>query len=222
MKHKAPRESGAVRGIHHALRHRPATLAGVAIAVISIAAASRLLAPLDGWLAGWAAGALTYMTISLVRMIHSTPHSIRKRAVLLDESRAAALCIAMLAAVVALFAVLVDLADARVSFSRSTDVGIGIAAIVVSWFFIHLVFTQHYAHEYYMDRLGLVFPQTPEPGFWDFIYFAFVIGMTYQVSDVSVSTTHLRKIIVAHGLLSFVFNTVILALVISFAAGLAS
>ena len=73
-----------------------------------------------------------------------------------------------------------------------------------------------------MQRLGLVFPQTAEPGFWDFIYFAFVIGMTYQVSDVSVSTTHLRKIIIVHGLLSFVFNTVILALVISFAAGLAS
>jgi uncharacterized membrane protein len=222
MTDRAPRRTGLIGRLHHALRHRPGTLAGVATAGLTGAVASHLLAPLDGWLAGWVAGALVYMAISLVRMTHSTPHSIRKRAALLDESRAAALAIAMLAAVIALFAVLVDLADARVSFSRSVDVGIAIAAIAVSWFFIHLVFTQHYAHEYYMQRLGLVFPQTAEPGFWDFIYFAFVIGMTYQVSDVSVSSTHLRKIIIAHGLLSFVFMWVILALVISFAAGLAS
>ncbi len=197
-------------------------LAGLIGGALTVLAVERTVEGLNGWLAGWTAGALIYMTISLAGMLRATPDSIRQRAILLDESRSLALALAIVAAIVALVAVLIDLADARVSFSRSIDLGISIAAIAVSWFFIHLVFTQHYAHDYYMDRLDLVFPNTTEPGFWDFIYFSFVIGMTYQVSDASVSTTHFRKTIILHGLLSFVFNTIILALVISLAVGLAS
>ena len=101
--------------------------------------------------------------------------------------------------------------------------------MVSSWFLIHTVFAMHYAHGYYRDEDegpdfasagGLEFPNEKEPDFLDFAYFSFVIGMTCQVSDVQVSSQGMRRLALVHGLLSFVFNTVILALSINLASGL--
>ena len=101
--------------------------------------------------------------------------------------------------------------------------------MVSSWFLIHTVFAMHYAHGYYHDEDegpgfasagGLEFPNEKEPDFLDFAYFSFVIGMTCQVSDVQVSSQGMRRLALVHGLLSFVFNTVILALSINLASGL--
>ncbi len=101
--------------------------------------------------------------------------------------------------------------------------------VVSSWFLIHTVFAMHYAHGYYRDEDegpgftsagGLEFPNEKEPDFLDFAYFSFVIGMTCQVSDVQVTSQGMRRLALVHGLLSFVFNTVILALSINLASGL--
>jgi uncharacterized membrane protein len=87
----------------------------------------------------------------------------------------------------------------------------------------------HYAHAYYRDddddpnttaSGGLEFPNEKEPDFLDFAYFSFVIGMTCQVSDVQVSSRGIRRLALVHGLLSFLFNTVVLALAINLASGL--
>ena len=101
--------------------------------------------------------------------------------------------------------------------------------VVSSWCLIHTVFAMHYAHGYYHDEDegpgfssagGLEFPNEKEPDFLDFAYFSFVIGMTCQVSDVQVSSKGMRRLALLHGLLSFLFNTVILALSINLASGL--
>jgi uncharacterized membrane protein len=103
------------------------------------------------------------------------------------------------------------------------------ATVVSSWCLIHTVFAMHYAHGYYHDEDegpafssagGLEFPSEKEPDFLDFAYFSFVIGMTCQVSDVQVSSQGMRRLALVHGLLSFVFNTIILALSINLASGL--
>ena len=103
------------------------------------------------------------------------------------------------------------------------------ATVVSSWFLIHTVFTMHYAHAYYRDddddpstigSGGLEFPNEKEPDFLDFAYFSFVIGMTCQVSDVQISSQGIRRLALVHGLLSFLFNTVVLALAINLASGL--
>jgi uncharacterized membrane protein len=103
------------------------------------------------------------------------------------------------------------------------------ATVVSSWCLIHTVFAMHYAHGYYHDEDegpafsgagGLEFPNEKEPDFLDFAYFSFVIGMTCQVSDVQVSSQGMRRLALVHGLLSFVFNTIILALSINLASGL--
>jgi uncharacterized membrane protein len=92
--------------------------------------------------------------------------------------------------------------------------------IALSWAFIHTIFALHYAHEFYAQTRGggLAFPGEGEPDYWDFLYFSLVIGMTSQVSDVAVTAKPMRRIVAAHGVVSFVFNTTLLALAVNIAA----
>ncbi len=99
--------------------------------------------------------------------------------------------------------------------------------LFVSWLVMHVVFALRYAHEYYAGKTapgdvdgGLNFPGTEPPDYWDFIYFALVLGMTFQVSDVVITSRKLRRLATLHGLLAFLFNTVIVALTVNIAAGL--
>jgi uncharacterized membrane protein len=104
---------------------------------------------------------------------------------------------------------------------------IGLGAVVLGWFLIHTVFLFRYARLYYGDRDhdrksdgGLIFPGGREPNDLDFAYFSFVLGMTFQVSDVQITSPSIRKLALAHGLISFGYNTSILALVVNVLAGL--
>jgi uncharacterized membrane protein len=103
----------------------------------------------------------------------------------------------------------------------------GLMAVVLGWFLIHTVFMFRYARLFYGDRDhdnrtdgGLIFPGGREPNDLDFAYFSFVVGMTFQVSDVQVSSPIIRKLVLTHGLISFGYNTSILALVVNVVAGL--
>ena len=85
---------------------------------------------------------------------------------------------------------------------------LAIGTVVLSWAFTHTIFALHYAHGFYGEHLrksGLKFPGEGQPDYWDFIYFAFVIGMTFQVSDVAITNKSIRRTVVAHGALSFFF-----------------
>lgn len=104
-----------------------------------------------------------------------------------------------------------------------------VANVPLGWCTLHTLAAMHYAHVYYgkaesgdgsRDEGGLVFPGTEEPLVADFLYYAFVIGMTAQVSDVQVQSSVMRRLTLAHGVVSFFFNTVILALAVNVAAGL--
>jgi uncharacterized membrane protein len=104
---------------------------------------------------------------------------------------------------------------------------LGLIAVISGWFVIHTVFTFRYAHLYYYDDdndneadRGLTFPGCESPTDYDFAYFAFVIGMTFQVSDVQVTDSRVRRVVLFHGLISFAYNTAIVALVINLLSGL--
>lgn len=99
-------------------------------------------------------------------------------------------------------------------------VGLCLTAVLVSWFSTHTTYTAHYAHRYYRDGGGLNFPENVPPAFWDFAYFAFTLGMCFQVSDVTIGKGKLRRIALGHALLSFFFNTSILALALNAVAEL--
>src|SRR5262249_31805583 len=100
--------------------------------------------------------------------------------------------------------------------------------ILLAWFFMNTMFALHYAHDFYgdaegpteADARGLDFPGRAEPDYWDFLYFSFTIGMTFQVSDVQIESHRLRRTALAHGVLAFFFNVVVLALTINIIAGL--
>lgn len=107
--------------------------------------------------------------------------------------------------------------------------GLSVVTIIGSWLLVHTIFAIHYAHEYYQDDLstpvlddmgGLEFPQETQPDYWDFLYYSFVVGMTSQVSDVQVTSRTMRRLTLIHGVLSFFFNTAILAMSINIIAGL--
>ena len=105
------------------------------------------------------------------------------------------------------------------------DPAICIATLVLAWVFANLVFTFHYSHLYYDqigggDRKGLDFPGTDKPTFSDFCYFAFVLGMTCQVSDVTINDSALRQTATAHGVAAFFFNLGVLALAVNLTASL--
>jgi uncharacterized membrane protein len=104
---------------------------------------------------------------------------------------------------------------------------LAIASVLLGWLTLHTIAAFHYAHLYYakavssrgQDAGGLEFPDTNEPTGWDFLYYSFVVGMTAQVSDVQVLATPMRRLTLAHSVVSFFYNTVILALAVNLAAG---
>ena len=104
---------------------------------------------------------------------------------------------------------------------------LAISGMMVSWIMVHTIFTFHYAHMYYFktqdDTPGgeaLDFPGEKKPDYLDFAYFSFVIGMTFQVSDVEISSRIIRRMALAHALLAFALNTFVVALTINLIAGL--
>jgi uncharacterized membrane protein len=103
---------------------------------------------------------------------------------------------------------------------------IGAATTAISWAFVHLLFTLEYARVYYAPGPdgapvgGLDFPGGHRPDYVDFLYFSFVIGVACQTAEVATLTRSMRKIVLAQGLIAFVFNTVILAVTVNVAASL--
>jgi uncharacterized membrane protein len=121
---------------------------------------------------------------------------------------------------------LINEAKAAKEILKIAYVSLAALTIFVSWTVTQVAFTLHYAHEYYRPETsgeavgGLNFPSEAAPDFWDFFYFATSIGATSQTSDVSIKTKSLRRIATAHAIVSFFFNTTVLALTINLAASL--
>jgi uncharacterized membrane protein len=182
-------------------------------------------------IAVWNAFAWSVICLSWLRIVFADARTSVQTAKLQDTARSVIFLFVILAAVISLSAVaiLVGGAKGMAHKALSEHLLLAAATVVSSWFLIHTVFTMHYAHAYYRDddddpntagSGGLEFPNEKEPDFLDFAYFSFVIGMTCQVSDVQVSSQGIRRLALVHGLLSFLFNTVVLALAINLASGL--
>lgn len=155
--------------------------------------------------------------------------SIRRIARIEDGSRSYVLSIIVLASLASMLTVLLIV----LSKSNSDQVlylPVAIAGILLSWILVHTTFAFHYAYMYYDDddndstkhAGGLEFPNEKKPDYLDFAYFSFVIGMTFQVSDVEISARKIRRFALFHGLISFALNTFVVALTVNLIAGLKS
>ncbi len=179
----------------------------------------------------WDVFALT--TLGLVWMVLSTqdPYESRRSARLQDSSRTFLFILVVFAASASVVAVGLLLGSAK-GLPKSDFAGhvaLSVAAVFLSWMLVHSLFAIRYAHFYYYDAIkvkrehvagGLIFPGKDTPGYIDFAYFSFVIGMTSQVSDVQISSQQLRRLALVHGVISFAFNTAILAMFVNIVAGL--
>src|ERR1043165_6734107 len=176
-------------------------------------------------LIGWDVGVMIYLVVVAIIMARSsTVAAIKRNASLQDEGAFAILVLTVAAALASLGAIFLELAGLRPDDPRyGFYITLAIVTVVLSWAFTHTIFALHYAHEFYGEGTrgkGLKFPDDHAPDYWDFVYFSFVIGMTFQVSDVAITQKSVRRIVVAHGALSFFFSTAIVAMMVNIAAGL--
>jgi uncharacterized membrane protein len=173
-------------------------------------------------LIGWDLGITIYLARALFVLGNFDLKGVRQRAASQDEGGLLILALTVAAAIASLAAIFAELGSVK----GATDTGdklyvaLAIVTIMLSWFFIHFIFAFHYAHAYYGEGHGsnsgcLSFPEDKRPDYWDFVYFSFVVGMTFQVSDVQVTSKLMRRFVVAHGIVSFIYNVVILALVVN-------
>ena len=143
-------------------------------------------------LVGWDIGIAVYLVLAVFMMARSDIQGIRRRAADQDDGQFAILVLTVAAALVSLAAIFVELGTSGTGGSRQpSHLILATLTIVLSWAFIHTMFALHYAHEFYDESggRGLAFPGgEEEPDYWDFVYFALVIGMTSQVSDVGVTS----------------------------------
>ncbi len=180
----------------------------------------------------WDVFAFCYTVAGWVVFFLLSPTAIRNNAQKEDGSRLFVFFIIVVASFASMFTVLL-LMLTKASFSGQGN-GFGlfllvaISGMLLSWLMVHTTFSFHYAHMYYSDddtdkkqhAGGLEFPKEKQPDYLDFAYFSFVIGMTFQVSDVEISSRSIRRLALLQGLLSFGLNTFVVALTINLVAGL--
>jgi uncharacterized membrane protein len=220
------------RSLTH-LRNRPSLSSALAVALVSGAAAALWFRPSTALLTGWDLGVTVYILMAGFLMSRATVASIRRRARLLDPGKWGVLIGSVLASLIALAAIVVELVSAKGSPHEGLSAGLAAVTVLLSWGFLHVFFAQHYAHDYWLNggpqgeakgeakgERSLDFPGNDAPDYLEFLYFSFTIGMTAQVSDVTTRSAGMRRLVLMHGALSFLFNTAVLALGVNLAAGL--
>jgi len=183
---------------------------------------------LNAWhyavIAGWAAACLVYVTWVWVSVWKLDGPTTKEHATLEDPGRRTADLVLILAAAASVVAVVYILVDAR-NLKGGAQLGVALLAIVsvaLSWTLVHTLYTLRYARIYYRGGGGIDFNQKEEPQYSDFAYLAFTLGMTFQVSDTDISSSYIRRTILHHVLLSYLFGTVIVAATVNLVAGLGS
>jgi uncharacterized membrane protein len=168
------------------------------------------------------AGALLFLA-ACVPMLRHQSDAMRRSACNNDANRLVLLGITGAVTIIILIAIASELMARKAP--QPAQLALIIGTLALSWTFSNGVYALHYAHIFYSeapggrDTGGLEFPKTPEPDYWDFIYFAFCLGMTFQTSDVTVTTRRMRRVVTLHCLAAFVFNLGVVAFTINVLGG---
>lgn len=182
--------------------------------------------PIQRVLAGWNLGVWLYLLLVLALTLRATPDTVRKVAQIEDENAGGVLLVVCVAAIASLAAVTLQLVSSRGLQGSALALHYLYTGMTVagSWLLIGCIFSLHYARIFYTgagDTPALRFPDDErKPDYWDFHYFSFTISVAVQTSDVGVGGRRMRRVVLAHSLVGFVFNTAILGFTINIAAGL--
>jgi uncharacterized membrane protein len=174
----------------------------------------------------WVTFALTFIITSAIVFFKLPVSEIEKKANQEDGSRVFVFISILVSSFASMFTVLLLMLSETMHTQKTLAVVIAVMGMIVSWVLVHMIFTFHYANMYYFKRRDdkcdapLDFPGKAKPDYLDFAYFSFVIGMTFQVSDVEIASQRIRRTVLFHGLLAFTLNTFVVALTINLIAGL--
>lgn len=196
-----------------------ATICGIVVALVTSGSASLLL----GWMWGWDVAAAVYSIWLFATVFQLNCVETSRLASAEDPDRFTVDVLMVLAGLVSLVAVGMALIASGNAHGAAKTILMTtcVASVVLSWLLVHMTFTLRYASLFYEEPKGGVdFHGEEDPSFVDFAYMSFTVGMTYQVSDTSVRNTKIRRAILGHSLLSFLFGTVIVATTINLVAGL--
>ena len=220
-----------IHGIHRIQAHGRLMI-GLSVALI-IFLLSQRTPPAIQFIVVWSSFCFTILLMLWAIILTTTAAEVRVIAGKQDSSAAIISIFVLFASIVSLFAVvfLMRTLPNPKEAGYPYHVGFSILSVILSWVMIHTIFAIRYTHLYYNilfeERMsqkehkgGLIFPSDDPPDYFDFAYFSFVIGMTWQVSDVQITSKRIRRIVLIHALLSFVYNTVILALTINIISNL--
>jgi uncharacterized membrane protein len=224
MHHRSPL-ARAVRIMR--VRPRLFLVAALMVAVGLLLPGSIASQPVTRWLVAWNVGAWSYILLAAAMMVRSSEDHMRHRAQLQDDGKYAILGLTVVAAVASVVAIGGELSVVKDihGWLRGLHIALAGVTVLASWGFIQVMFTLHYAHDYYLEkchgrRPGLAFPDDGDPDYGDFFYFAAVIGTSGQTADVSFVTKPMRRIGSLHCILAYLFNTTVLALLINIGASL--
>ena len=208
------------------LRTRPrlvlCTVAGVAVALLTPGVSRGVTRALIGW----DVGVWLFLVLVAVMMTRAGQDHVKRTAVAQAEGALAVLSLVVLAVVASIVAILIELSAVKGSAARYAlpHVALTLATVIGSWLLLPTLFSLNYASEYYVEHgHALNFPDRDEsfrPDYADFLYFSFTIAVAAQTADVSVTSRRMRRLVLAQAVLSFAFNTVILAFSVNIAASL--
>jgi uncharacterized membrane protein len=208
------RSSGALR------RHARLGACGLMAVLLGGALVAAGLPATKSVLLAFDIAVVTYLAAVVRLFSHARSGQMQQHARQEGESYWGVLLISVAVAAVALLALVVQLQASKSGGVLQIALAGTTQALV--WLFIHTVFALHYAHEFYgagaERHWGLEFPGTDEPDYWDFIYFSFCLGMTFQVSDVEITERGIRRVATVQAVVAFLFNVVILALSVNIVA----
>ncbi len=205
--------------VHHHLHHHGRFYAAAAVGLV-VYAGLRLWGGREALAAGGDAFFIAYLIGAVVAVIGHTTDDLKRRAARQDEGILVVVTITLVVIAINVTGVFMALnAGNRLD---TLSLAMVLAGAPLGWFVLHTISAFHYTNMFYFDPPGdgkpgeaLEFPGTEAPDLWDFLYFSFVIGMTAQVSDVQVKSRALRRAVTGHGIVSFFFNTVLIALVVN-------
>jgi uncharacterized membrane protein len=204
------------------VRSRPWTIVSLLIFILIVAGLYVSGVPLaNALLLGFDVAAVIFLGVIAYLFNRAEPDRMRRRAQAIDTGRWVVLLSGVLLAAVVLGALGVELHAAK--SGGLLGLVVSVLSVILSWLFLNVMFAIHYAHGYYGDigekHRGLDFPDTPEPDYWDFAYFSIVVGMTFQVSDVQITSKYLRRVVLMHSVIAFFFNVFIIAVTVNIVAG---
>lgn len=212
---------------------RPRLTASIAVGLVvgvGCALFAKEMRPSTWLILGWDSLSFAFLGSMFLSWFRHDAADIRHQAAIDDEGREMISTLVIVAAAASVWAVGAELSLAKEDHGlmKVGHIVLAFATVVASWMMVQMIFTLHYAHEFYgvdeddgaRDQGGIEFPGHEPPDYWDFLYFSVVIGVACATADANITSKGLRRLSTVHCLVAFAFNTLIVALTINLTAGL--